>query len=226
MKPTANTSFPTMETSRSTDSIRNPWRLVVVISTACIAYALIRYAYFNGVPIEDSPGYLLNKATSVAGTIFLALAGWHAWKKNPQTVYWGKMAWLAIVLHVVLSFGLFTSAFFPGWFDDGKLNLVGQLVLLTGSIGILGLLDTRLRKWEKAPGEWILVLVSSATLAHVAIMGAKKWFEPASWPGSMPNMSLIAGIAAALALFFYLNAWRRNPKSESLPEGKEWDFNK
>lgn len=103
---------------------------------------------------------------------------------------------------------------------DGKLNLVGQLVLLTGSVGVLGLLDARLRKWKEAPGEWVLVVVSSATLAHIAIMGAKKWFEPAAWPGSMPNMSLLAAIAAALALFFYLNAWRRNLKSESSTEIK------
>lgn len=174
-----------------------------------MAYALIRYALFKGVPLADTPGYLLNKAASVAATVFLALAAWNAWRNRPQAIYWGKLTWAAVVLHIILSFGIFDPSFFGAWFDDGKLNLVGQLVLLTGALGALGMLETRLRKRKDGSGDWILLGASLFTLAHVAIMGAKKWIDPAGWPGGMPNMSLIGGIAAAIAAFFYFRALRR-----------------
>jgi len=182
---------------------------MIGISIGCMAYALIRYALFKGVPLTDTPAYLLNKAASVAATIFLAMAAWHAWRKSPEVVYWGKLTWTAVVLHGLLSFGIFGTEFFPAWFEDGKPNLTGQLVLLTGVLGAIGMLEVRLRKRKDASGESILIFVSVITLLHVVIMGGKKWFIPADWPGGMPNMSMLGAIAAAIAAFFYLRTLRR-----------------
>ena len=110
----------------------------------------------------------------------------------------------------------FLSRMLPAWFVEGRLNLTGQLVLPTGALGTLGMLEIRLRKKKDQTGEWILIFISLITLAHVAMMGAKKWIDPGGWPGSTPNMSLIGGIAAAIAAYYFFRAWRRDRHRDTI----------
>jgi len=179
------------------------------ISAACIAYALVRYSVFKGVSLEHAPVYLLNKASSVAATIFLALSGFYAWRRHPDAAFWGRLAWPAVLLHVLLSLAVLDPGFFPGWFDEGKLNLTGQVVVLTGTLGALAMAEVYFNGKRQSAIEWILVSIGLLTLAHTAFIGAKKWIKPADWPGGMPNMSMLGAVAAAISALFYFQVLRR-----------------
>lgn len=113
-------------------------------------------------------------------------------------------------MHVLVSFLLISSAYYPTFYDGPKMNLIGDLSLLAGilSLGCLAIpmVTTLPGMFEHLGAErWLrsqrmgylgLALVS----AHLLVMGGAGWLTPSRWPGYMPPITLLAFLAAVLPL--------------------------
>ena len=138
----------------------------------------------------------------------------------------GQAALAFATLHAVASLLLLRPSYFAAWFDERGL-LLGRIeaAMLVGGVAWLLLLRLgrafRLAEFANAReretshrsqldagdtarnavqgkgfGTIILLLIA----AHSALIGAHGWFEPARWHGGMPPITLLACVAAVLAL--------------------------
>lgn len=173
-------------------------------------YATVRYNVFKGVPWSDWPAYTANKALAVAGLLLLAQAGWRKLGRKPGRTAGHRastrvpMAWAGalILSHALVSFGLFTPAYFGKFFADGRLNVVGGLSLLAGAAAV-GLLELGARSaagWSRRAWQRSLAGLLALSVVHTAAPGLAGWFDPAGWPGYLPPLTLLACLPALAVL--------------------------
>lgn len=179
-----------------------------------VAYATLRYNLFKGVPWSDWPGYVANKALAVAGVWLLA---WAAWRKlNGAGSTRVPMAWAGclIVSHALVSFGLFNPTYFSKFFAEGRVNGVGGLALLTGA-GAVALLELGARgapDWSRRAWLRSLAVLLVFSVLHTSLPGLGGWFAPATWPGRLPPLTLLASAPALLAVVALARAnWKTHP---------------
>lgn len=183
---------------------------VVLLGTA-LAYATVRYNIFKGVPWSDWPGYIANKALAVAGLWLLA---WSAGRKLAgRRSTRVPMAWAGclILSHVLVSFGLFSSALFPKYFAHDKVNLIGGASLLVGALA-MALLELGARSataWQRRTCLRALAALLALSALHTAVPGLASWFVPSEWPGSLPPLTLLACAPAAALAPHLLRHFRR-----------------
>ena len=131
----------------------------------------------------------------------------------------GLMGFFLAGIHALLSLCLLDATYYPKFFaPDGRLNLVGESAMLVGVVALFALLSpaiTTLPMMPKAIGgvRWKrsqrlgyagLVLV----LAHLVFMGLSGWLAPSGWNWSLPPISLLAAVAAAVPLLLKLRRER------------------
>lgn len=207
-----------MEQNFSKTVLNNSKRKIFVsffIFAVAFAYAVIRYNIIKGVPFENLPLFIFNKAISFAVVIFIAfsyllgylerlypemLARWDGLKK-----FFGVLGFGFAAAHGVMSLLLFNASYYPKFFAiSGKLNAVGELSMLFGvlSMAIFSVVAVAsLPAVESAvqPEKWRVIqrlgyLAFFFTMLHVAVMGFEGWLAPATWPGGLLPISLIAFI--------------------------------
>jgi len=170
---------------------------VVVLASAAV-YATLRYNVFKGVPWSDWPGYIADKVIAVAALLLVALAGWRKFRGRGSTVV--LMAWAGVLVigHVVLSLGLFPGGYFDKFMTGGRATATGGMSLLTGALAV-GLLELGARRasgWAPRGVTVSMVGLLGLSAVHTAAPGLAGWFEPRSWPGELPPLTLIASVPA------------------------------
>jgi hypothetical protein len=111
-----------------------PLKALLLLAFA-LAYASLRYVVFGGVAASHLPAFIANKALSLAAVLALVPAASARWSGNAQALRgWEWLAGSAATLHVLLSLGLMSAASYPPLFVEGRPNLTGELVLLTGAL--------------------------------------------------------------------------------------------
>jgi hypothetical protein len=181
---------------------------VTAIFLFSMAYAITRYYVFGPVAGENIPLFLMNKAVSMGSVLALTLAAYSHFKENPaQSRFWGKITLHSAFIHIVMSFPILDReyyAVFYGFSETGRMDRVGELVMLFGVLGAYFYWLTA----RSEPGSaamrrfkiWSCVFVG----AHIFELGAGGWLNVAGWYGSMPPITLITATAAAIALAFYI----------------------
>ena len=189
---------------------------------ASLAYAIVRYHFAGDVEWRHFPLFILNKATSLAAVGFVAcsyLIGkvirWYNDDNALQLVvikFCGLMGFFLAAVHALMAMTLLRPGYFAKYFDDGgRLNLQGELGMLTGIAALLFLTSPALTtlpmmprelggwRWKRAQrlGYAALLLVA----AHMLTLGLKGWLAPKGWHGGLPPISLLAFIAAVAPLF-------------------------
>ena len=181
---------------------------VVLVFLLSLFYSILRYNIFKGVDWVDFPTYVLNKALSLSILILFALTHYHrnrAHSKSSALIQ--EFAILFAVLHILLSFLVFSPHYFPDFFDDSKLSLTGNLSMFFGvlAIGILlALTDKKSFKelsFTISNKKNIASMLFLAISMHVLIMGFNGWIKPHTWPGNLPPITLVAFIVAAMTVF-------------------------
>jgi len=112
-----------------------------------LIYAVLRYHIFKGVALEQFPLYIFNKIFSLSAFILFALSfsvcpiqklGWFSIFKQEECKYLGWVGMIFLIIHVFMSYSIFTPVYFEKFFGlDGKLNMVGNLSLLFGILGVI-----------------------------------------------------------------------------------------
>ncbi|MBI2145038.1 hypothetical protein HYU18_01810, partial [Candidatus Woesearchaeota archaeon] len=109
------------------------FRQVAVISLvafiAALAYAVVRYHVIKGVPWDDFPLYILNKAVSLAAVFLIAMSYEFGPLARflprvfvpllPARKYLGLLGFGLAAVHAVMSLLLFSPAYYPKFFSDG-----------------------------------------------------------------------------------------------------------
>ena len=178
-----------------------------------VGYAVVRYHIAGPVPWSDFPLFILNKGLSLAGFILLAFNFSLGPLKNlgiPVPDRWlgarkvlGMTAFLLVLLHVFMSFLLFSPDIYSKFFDsDGSLSLVGGWSMLFGLLGFVFLwaYNISFQTFLRENTAFIQFLTSRKTLMvvltlgglHLLIMGYGGWLKPEAWHGGLPPISLVA----------------------------------
>lgn len=180
---------------------------VIIVFVLCMIYTYLRYVYFGPKSPENIPLYLLNKAVSMGSVIALLMAAISYYKKEGLlTRDWGKVALHSAFLHIALSFPIITPDYYPvfyGHADSGKMDHVGELVLLFGTLAAY--FFYLVHKSQPGSNEMRVLKIIASTLvaAHIFELGAGGWLNVAGWHGSMPPITLITTLAAAIAMVLY-----------------------
>ena len=203
------------------DGLKAIAAITAVVFAITFAYAIIRYNVIKGVPWQQLPLFISNKAIALAAVVFIALS----YDFGPLARFWPKVfvpelstrkffglfGFGLAAAHALVSLMIFSPAYYPKFFTAaGKLNLTGELSMLFGVIAfsIFSISAvTSIPAVEKSidSNRWQMLqrlgyLAFFLVLLHVLVMGFEGWLKPAGWPGGLLPISLVAFIVIAFSL--------------------------
>lgn len=202
--------------------------IILVVLVLSLGYAILRYHIAGPVPWKDFPMFILNKGLCLAAFILLTLNFALGPAKNlgiPVSAGWlnarkalGMSGFLLVLLHVLMSFLLFSPAVYGKFFaENGTLTLYSGLSMLGGVSAFVVLwaynmsFQTFLRE-DKAFIQFItsrrfMLFALLLGAAHLFFMGFEGWMKPAGWHGGLPPISLVA--FTFFALGYVINLFGR-----------------
>ncbi len=201
-----------------------------------LTYAIIRYHLAGDVPWSHFPLFIFNKATALAATIFVAssyligkLIRWHNHDPHTKLVvikFCGLMGFSLATIHAFASFTLLTPAYFAKYFAaDGRLNLQGEIAVITGVIALWALAFPAITtlpmmakmiggvRWKRSQRMGYVSL--TFVLVHLIALGILGWIAPYEWQWWLPPISLWAAAIAAVPLIFKILSLGLNRKHRS-----------
>lgn len=187
--------------------------LIVWVTITSLCYAIVRYHIAGPVPWKDLTFFILNKGICLSAFVLLVLNFSLGPAKNlglsvPASWLNARMAigvtgFLLVLVHVLMSFLLFSPAVYGQFFDaQDTLTLTAGLSMFFGVVAFVVLwgynlaFKTTLRE-DKA---FIALITSRKFLlwalllgaAHLFFMGYSGWLRPHDWHGGLPPISLVA----------------------------------
>ncbi|GAA6151344.1 hypothetical protein [Pseudoteredinibacter isoporae] len=176
----------------------------IAVLIFCLAYATLRYIVFGDVALEQWPVLIVNKSVSFFIAACMAASAFYSLKlkKEPQdqqsangSARYGRWAWHALILHILLSIALLNPAYFAKFYEEQKLNLLGNLMLLAGALGSYAFYRLQTERLNNL----IKALASLALFAHLLPMSSS-WASPDQWPAYFPPISMLSALLAAYAM--------------------------
>ena len=187
---------------------------ILLVLSFCFVYALTRYVILGPVSAVEIPVYIINKAVAWSAVTLLFLSIFATSKNLTNTAReYGTFAFWNIVCHALLTLSILNNFHYAKLFDEGKLNLFGQLSVLSGVLVMFLFMyyhyhfsnannfTTVLKRITKV--KIILIII----LAHLFFLGSKGWITPEKWHGYLPPITLISFIIV-LAALFYTYEWK------------------
>ncbi len=179
-------------------------KLLIVLLITTI-YTIIRYVVFGNVDLIHLPIYLLNKSVSMAATIYILFASIsYAKGRFKEVKYWGRISWYSVILHILFSFSILSSSYYPKFFGAEKMNLIGELTILFGAVATLTFWFLYTGKKTFKNVQLLQVLTGLLVAAHLVIMGFEGWLDVSKWYGGLPPISLLSFIAIFLSFLFFI----------------------
>lgn len=170
------------------------------LGAASLAYPILRYVVAGDVPAKDLPLFVANKAVALYAA--LALAVWALRKARADArgaAEWRRAFYLAAVVHVVMTLMLMGPTYYGKLYEaDGRLGWAAGLGLLAGLAALLVAWSGAVRRVIGRPRA--LAIIALFMMGHVAGLGLPGWLAPASWPASLPPITLLSALAGLAAL--------------------------
>lgn len=174
-------------------------RVAASAFAAMLAYAVVRYHLFGGVPWSQFPLYTTNKALAFTAAVLLCIA---ALNRGRVAGAYGTLGYAACLAHAVASLAMLSPGMYPKFFDGDRLGFTGQLAVLAGIGAVFvfalpactsfdrvcaSLGSERVRCYRRLCTAALLILG-----AHLVAMGAPGWLDPSHWPGTLPPITLLS----------------------------------
>jgi hypothetical protein len=176
-------------------------RTAYAIALCSLAYATVRYNVFKGVPWSDWPVYVVNKAVALSS--LLLLLAWILRARLGPDESSSSLLSLArrfALVHAGLSLAILSPAYFPTFFSGGRLNGPSGLSVVIGVMAASGLY-LRSRPAVSWPAKVRSVgVIGLMTGIHAMLNGYGSWLVPATWPGYLAPITLIAFAAGVMCL--------------------------
>lgn len=183
--------------------------IILVSLIIALVYSILRYNVFKDIPWIDFPLYVFNKALSLSAIMLFAYYQYSIINnKLKADKVIRNYAILLVIMHILISFIILKPKYFPKFFDDGSLNIVGVVSLISGVIAI-GIILVLLSKYFKLDKKLRLHINKLANLfyiliaIHVVVFGFDTWFLPSSWPGFMPPITMISFVLSLYPVYYY-----------------------
>lgn len=166
-----------------------------------LSYAVIRYQIVGPIGWDQLPLFIANKAIAVCSVIFLVLK-LRALRIEDDTAskFWGRLFGQAVSVHVILSLVVLDPSYFGKFFGESGLNFTGSATVLCGAIATVILWS---RKGKISAGNNWTLFALLLVVAHLVFVGCTGWFNPQTWHGYLPPISLISALLAVWTCFLY-----------------------
>jgi hypothetical protein len=193
---------------------RNAARSIIAVTLLlAVGYAVLRYHIAGGVPWKDFPFLILNKGLCLGAFVLLTFNFALGPARNlglPVSDGWlnarkalGMTGFLLVLVHVLMSFMLFSPAVFGKLFEaNGTLTGAAGISMLAGVLGFVFLwaLNLSFQTYLREDKAFIRFITSRQVLVwalllggvHTFFMGYSGWLDPAGWHGGLPPISLVA----------------------------------
>jgi hypothetical protein len=171
------------------------------ITLCSLAYATVRYNVFKGVLWSDWPVYVVNKAVALSS--LLLLLAWILRARLGPDDSSSSLLSLArrfALVHAGLSLVILSPAYFPTFFSGDRFNWPSGLSVVIGIVAASGLcLRSRPAVSWPATVRSLGVIGFMAGI-HAMLNGYGNWLAPATWPGYLAPITLIAFAAGVVSL--------------------------
>ena len=179
-----------------------------------LVYGVLRYHVFEAVPVRDFPLYVLNKCIALTAFILLTINfalgpakklgadvpdSWLSARKEI-----GISAFVFVLVHLIGALLIFGSGGYYAKFfaPGGGISGIGGWSLLFGVLAFawLWLYNISFKTHQEGDEDFLRMISSKGSLmvaaflaaGHVVVMGHSSWFQPATWAGGMPPITLVA----------------------------------
>jgi hypothetical protein len=179
-------------------------KLVVIVLFTTL-YTIVRYVIFGNVSPIHLPIFLLNKSVSIASVCFLFFTALnHTQDQTEKIRFWGTAALHGAYIHIMLSLAILSSAYYPKFFGEEKMNLTGELTILFGVLAVYCFWFVRTKKYVFKQRQIFQLLSGLFLVGHLTTMGYTGWTAVGSWHGGLPPISLIGFILATISFILFL----------------------
>ncbi len=185
-------------------------KLITVLLVTTL-YTIIRYVIFGHVSPNYMPVYLLNKSVSKASVVLLfCTALSHTKDQLGKIKFLGTASLLSAYIHILFSFAILSSAYYPKFFDMEKLNLSGKVTILFGVLAALLFWSIRSVRSAFMVRRKFQLLSGLFVAAHLVTIGFIGWLKVEKWPGGLPPISLLSFVFAIISLVLFLRPREEN----------------
>lgn len=174
-----------------------------VIPVIAVGYSIVRYGVAKGIPFENWPAFIGNKAMAIAAVLFLVLAVFNRIKNPEQMKNYFQLSFYIGLTHGISSIGLFNEAYY-GYLhikEVGRLNVFGELTIVFGAIALSYFFYEMQRvRNKRSSGELVLL---SVLIVHVLSVGILKWVDLSRWAYGLVPISLIGFLTLCVGVFIF-----------------------
>jgi hypothetical protein len=193
--------------SRKTHPPATWGRIELCVFATALAYATARYNVFKGVRWSEWPTYTLNKGLGLASLALIVLTIFRLGGRRTTSVapLMSVAAGLALA-HILLSLALLNPAYYAKFFDGAKLTGLASVAIAFGVLSAV-LMQRGQRHshdWSAGRRYTVLAMIALCASLHAAFPGFMGWFDPASWPGGLPPITLLSFLLGAIAIMLRL----------------------
>jgi hypothetical protein len=169
-------------------------------------YAIVRYAGFGNVPVIHIPVYIMNKAISMTAAESLFMASLALVRADKIALrFWSNAALQLVFVHVFLSLGILSKGYYGTFFEGDKMNLTGELVLLTGALGVYCFWRLQAAELTHELRRTLKILLCALVAGHLFIMGFDGWLQVKRWNGGLPPITLLSFLLVVPSLLISLH---------------------
>jgi len=168
-------------------------------------YAIVRYAGFGNVPLIHIPVYIMNKAISMTAAESLFMASLALVRADKIALrFWSNAALQLVFVHVFLSLGILSKGYYGTFFEGDKMNLTGELVLLSGALGVYCFWRLQSAGLDPALRRTLKTLLCGLVAGHLFTMGFDGWLQVKRWNGGLPPITLLSFLLVVPSLLMSL----------------------
>lgn len=121
-------------------------------------------------------------------------------------------------VHILLSLGILSKAYFANFFEGDKMNLTGEVVLLTGVLAVYCFWRMHATELKPALRRTLTILVCALVAGHLFAMGYDGWLQVKRWNGGLPPITLLSFFLVIPSLIVSL--WTREERLLSSENGR------
>jgi hypothetical protein len=182
--------------------MKNQYWVALLFTTV---YAIIRYAVFGNVSLNNMPVFLMNKGIAMTAAVSLFMASLCLVRRDRDAArFWTNACSQSVFVHILLSLGILSKAYFHKFYSGDKLNLTGEVVLLAGVLAVYCLWRMHATELKAAVWRTLTILVCLLVAVHLFAMGYDDWFLVQKWNGALPPPTLISFFLVIAGLLLYL----------------------
>jgi len=170
-------------------------------------YAIIRYTAFGTVSLIHAPVYIMNKGISMTAAVSLFMASLCLVRRERDAArFWTNACSQAVFVHIFLSLGIFSKAYFHKLFSGDKLNLSGEVTVLFGVLAAYCIWRLNTTGMKTAEKRITTASVYALVASHLFVIGYGDWLHVQKWNGALPPDTLLSFLFVIYGLLTFVRS--------------------